>query len=137
MKTSLPGKLSVISEAEKLIDSNNVIKSGEADRWTDLYVHIDTLLAADIDIEVHCPKILVPAAISKVLDRFGVSYPEVKQLELIKEKCKVLKFRELTDAYEWLALQDVKEGQIIACKDDIRLDSTFRSLNRPTSVERQ
>lgn len=136
MKTSLPGKLSVISEAEKLIDSNNVIKSGEADRWTDLYTHIDTLLAADIDIEVHCPKILVPTAISKVLDRFGVSYPEVKQLELIKEKCKVLKFKELTDAYEWLALQDVKEGQIIACKDDIRLDSTFRSLNRPTSVEK-
>lgn len=134
--SELPGKLKIIYKAEKKISTSNIIRKGIADRWTALYSHIEVLKAADIEIQVHCPKILIPGAISKVIDRFEASYPEVKPVDLLKERCSILKFKEVTDAYEWLAIQEVKEGQVIACREDIRLDSMLRSFNKPTSVDK-
>lgn len=130
--TPLPGKLAVISEAEKLIDTANPIHTGDADRWFAVSNHTDILKAASLEISVYCPKILIPKLVNNVLEHLNAEYKaEQADSTLNKDHCSVYCFNNQVEAYEWLATQQVKSNEVIICKDDIRLDCILREFNQP------
>lgn len=132
ISTPLPGKLAVISEAEKLIESASPIHSGDADRWLAISKHTDILKSAGLEISVYCPKILIPNLVNSILATLNAEYKaETYNSTLKREHCTVYTFNNQVEAYEWLATQQVKTKEVIICKDDIRLDCILREFNQP------
>lgn len=132
-----PAKLSILSRAEKEIPADSVIRSGIADRWRLLSSNI-TKLKDSVQVILHCPEILIPNAVMKAIspllgkaDQSGMSLSAANL-----SRCRILRFGEQTDAYEWLATQTPSADTLVVCRDGSRLDSVLRGMGASVAAGR-
>ena len=127
--------LSGIAGVEKGLDKCSLARKGKADRWRVLLACGKTV--AGLQIEVCCPRILVPGLVTQVLEHvaekvdYAGEYPEE---EIRRDHIRIISFEEQTEAYEWLAGNEPAAGQLVVCQDGLGLDSVLRRYGRPTAA---
>lgn len=132
-KDALPeGKLRVISDAEKCIPENSCIRMGEADRWKALKENKENL-SKDLQIEVRCPKALLHRLVAEVLRGMNAEFNgEINgDADLNIKHPQIYTCNDVTEAYEWLAMKNVEQEQMVVCQDTERMDSVMKHLHKP------
>ena len=133
----LPARLALLSRAEKEIPADSIIHSGLADRWKSLSACIPGLKDS-VQVILHCPEIMIPNAVMKAISPLLGKADETGMASSTGDmsRCRILKFGEQTDAYEWLATQTPSADTLVVCRDGSRLDSVLRGMGASVAAGR-
>lgn len=114
---------------------------GTADYWRTIcqqYESKDDFPNPIKEIQIDCPWSEIPYLIQRTLNalenrgaRLIMTVDESKQVELQADKIKVVQFSDLLDAYEWMARVEETEDCAIINRDNVRLNHTLYTWNKP------
>lgn len=69
-QSSLPSpKLALLADAETKLNAQGMVRRGSADRWLALGGHLSLLANAKLQIEVDCPRVLIPLRVADIIER--------------------------------------------------------------------
>jgi len=132
-------RIGLLSQAEALLPKQGCVRRGSADRWLALEDKTALLRKTDLQIVVHCPKVLIPPRVAKMItllcgeEAFVCEYDRPEPMRL--DGRQVLKVEEPYQAYEWLAMQAPQAQRLVVCGDVAQLDQVLRSMAQPTAGE--
>jgi len=126
-------KLAALAEIESDFHS-----AGTADCWLELsqaYSGKDVLQGKVDKVIIDCTWIDIPAVIRHIfsaIETHGVELVKIScQQELDFKKVELVEFEDVDDAYEWIAQAELPKGTAIVNRDNIRLNHTLKTWNRP------
>lgn len=124
-------KLKSLSQWEDGYDSMRC--PGRADLWLLLHKKLQTnpdlLQQSDLEVDVRIPQVLVPQLIVKVLEKVSkVTYSIYNETELKTENRSIFQVRELYEAWQYAALQNLDSNTMVVCEDGGRLNNTLKGL---------
>lgn len=130
-KEASSDKLKSLSRWEEEYDPMSC--PGRADLWRLLYEKLQTnpdlLQQLDLEVEVRISQVLVPQLIVKVLEKVSkVTYSIYNETELKTENRSIFQVRELYEAWQYAALQNLDSNTMVVCEDGGRLNNTLKGL---------
>ena len=129
-------KLSVLAAIENAFKSK-----GAPDFWREVCEACKTKSLADCisEIQIDCPWSEIPAMVQHTLEhirdkgtKLQLTVTETEAPELDAKKFKLLEFKDVNEAYEWIAqVEKLDENTVIVNRDNMRLNYTLFTWNKP------
>lgn len=109
---------------------------GTADQWRKVYSACQNGLPAGntkIEVQIDCPWSEIPTLVQRTLAAIGAKEPSATARQTTDaSKFKMLEFKDVNDAYEWIAqVKNLPSNTVVVNRDNVRLNHTLYTWDKP------